>query len=138
VLCPISLRLCLLVTTSILLMRGSSNIKITSANSPPSLTALALIIIACNRVLRWVPSATPPLWQSMPTGERDEGGDFTIKGSSRMRMWTFRHFHVHVYYAYVLCIFVLIMNKCYLFAFELCTMLLTSHGSISLKYLVNG
>jgi hypothetical protein len=43
-------------------------------------------------------------------------------------------FIMPMFYAF----FVLIMNKCYLFAFELCTMLLTSHGSISLKYLVNG
>jgi hypothetical protein len=32
-------------------------------------------------------------------------------------MWTFRHLHMHVYYVYVL--FEELMNKCYLFAFEL-------------------
>jgi hypothetical protein len=43
-------------------------------------------------------------------------------------------FIMPMFFAFV----VLMMNKCYLFVFELCTMMLTSYGPISLKYLVNG
>jgi hypothetical protein len=69
-------------TLSILLMRGSNNSKMNSANSRPFLAASALTITTCICVLCQVPSETPPLWQLMPKGERDEDGDIKVWGSS--------------------------------------------------------
>jgi hypothetical protein len=50
------------------LIRGGNNFKMTSANSPPSLTTSALTITTYIRVFRRVPSETPPFWQLMPRG----------------------------------------------------------------------
>jgi hypothetical protein len=131
----VSLRLCLPVTASILLMRGGNNFKMTSTGSPLSLIGSALIITACFHVLRQVPSETPPLWQLMPKGEREGNGDFTIKWSPCGHLDICMCMVIMpMFYSFS----VLMMNKCYLFVFKLCIMLLTSYGSISSNFLVNG
>jgi hypothetical protein len=80
VLCPVSLRLCPVVTASILLMRRINNFKMISTNSPPYLIALTLTITTCICILCRVLSETPLLWQLMPKGERDEDGRFYNHG----------------------------------------------------------
>jgi hypothetical protein len=111
-----------IATTSIQLMRDNNNFKMISANSHPSLTALALISTTCIRVLHRVRNETPPFWQLMPKGEREmnmacfiQSGGAPACGHLDIFMCIFI---MSMFYA-----FVVLKKKCYLFAFELCTMI---------------